>query len=132
MRIPYTRSGIMVQALQVGRYIVVGCCPRPDNPHAVMIHLPSDRSLICGLTQEAAVMVADAVSLYAPDYPKILGRLRPELTRWLDEVIETGEAYVTFHERVYGRRPVPWQPADWGRQISIASEPGFKKMGLTN
>jgi hypothetical protein len=131
MYTPYTRNGVTVQALQVGRYIVVSCCPRPDNPHAV-VHVPSDLPLICGLTQEAAVMVADAVSLYAPDYPGALGELGPALARWIREVMETGEAYVTFHERVYGRRPVPWQPPDWGRRINIASEPGFKKMQGTN
>jgi len=125
MHTPYTRNGVTTQALQVGRYMVMGCCPRPDNPHAV-IHTPSNESVICGLTQEVAVLVADAVSLYAPDYPSVFGGLGPELTQWLDEIYEgSAEAYVTFHERVYGRRPQPWTFAVWP---SADPFPGFRKM----
>lgn len=107
-------QGRTFKAHEIGRFLVFVCCHESlgkDAPHAVM-HQPSMQVIRCGLKHEAAVYLADMLSLYSaqdpntPSYAKALQMMGEALMDWVSAY--SGEPnFVTYYEARYGKRPTP-------------------------
>lgn len=107
----YDFRGKTVKAIHIGRFRVFVCCG--ETRHAI-VHAPSGRVLMCGLTQQQAVRIADSASTYAdsnvPKAPRIM-------LEWAYAVVGgSKERFEDYAERRTGRRPRPVQNPDLGAE----------------
>lgn len=113
--IDYKYFGRTVKAHQVGRYVVHVCCR--EVLHAVS-HLESKTPILCGLTQQQAVILADTLSLYGEDCPItfVEGPGVQMVLKWARFVLRLSMpdeilSYAEYHEKRHGVRPRPGPPA---------------------
>lgn len=81
----YTNDkGEVVESIIIGHFLVVPCCP---TFYAVM-HEPSNTRVVCSLSKDHALMVADTISIHAKDEPKgttmdeVMNQVGHELASW--------------------------------------------------
>ena len=66
--------GKSVKAHEIGRFLVTVCCGTGEDVKYEVLHKPSMCSILCGLTHDEAVSIADTFSTYAKEDPTATNR----------------------------------------------------------
>lgn len=101
-------------AHEIGRFLIIVCCGTGDDARHVVLHKPSMGSILCGLTHEEAVVIADTFSIYAKEDPTAsnIGDAEDQIgSAVLNWAYNYGRRYqfgfAEFWEKLYGIRPKP-------------------------